>query len=62
MQPIATTSAAVSGYITDMEKDLSLAEYGKIGIVFTIHNGKVVYVQEIREKRYALTKTVDSDE
>ncbi len=62
MKPLATTSAAVSNSIDTMKKDLFNAEFGKVGIVFTIHDGQVTYVQEVREKRYALTKTVDSDE
>jgi hypothetical protein len=61
MKPISTTSAAVSEYIDKMKKDLFDSKYGKVGIVFTINNGQVTYVQEIKEKRYMLTKTVDED-
>ena len=59
MQPIATTSATVNEYIEHMKKDLSKTDYGKVGIVFTIHDSQVCYVQEIKEKQYALTKSVD---
>jgi hypothetical protein len=62
MQPIATTSATVNEYIEHMKKDLYNTEYGKVGIVFTIHKNQVCYVQEIKEKQYQLLKTVDKTE
>ncbi len=51
---IATTSAAVSNYIEQMKKNLAERDYGKVGIIFKVHNGKVTYVQEINEKGYQL--------
>ena len=51
-KPIATTSNIVNDYIESMKKDLIGKEYGKIGIVFTVHESHVVGVQEIRETKW----------
>lgn len=62
MQPIATTSATVNEYIDEMKKELYDTDYGKVGIVFTINNKQVTYVQEIKEKQYQLQKSVDKNQ
>ena len=59
MHPIATTSATVNEYIDEMKKELYATDFGKVGVVFTIHNSQVTYVQEIKEKQYSLQKSVD---
>jgi len=59
METVATSSSTVSDYIFQMKQDLYQADYGKIGIVFTVHDGQVTYVQQIKEKQYQLTKSVD---
>lgn len=35
-----------------MKIALAKEDYGKVGLVFTIHEGKVVGVQEIRETKW----------
>ncbi len=54
MQPknIATTSSVVNDYIEAMKQVLTSKDYGKVGIVFTVHDGHVVGVQEIRETKW----------
>ena len=53
---IATTSTVVNDYIDSMKTVLASKDFGKVGIVFTVHNNHVVGVQEIRE-----TKWVDKE-
>ncbi len=49
---IATTSSIVNDFIESMKVVLKSKDYGKVGIVFTIHDGHVVGVQEIRETKW----------
>ncbi len=51
-QNIATTSTIVSEYIEAMRKELINKDFGKVGIIFTVHEGKVVGVQEVRETKW----------
>ena len=49
---IATTSSVVNEYIESMKEILKEKDYGKVGIVFTVHDNRVVGVQEIRETKW----------
>ena len=49
--PVATTSSIVNEYIDSMKSVLKDKQFGKVGIVFTVHESHVVGVQEIRETR-----------
>ncbi len=55
--PEATTSAAIEEYITEMKDNLQKCDFGKIGIVFTVHENKVTYVREIKEKGYQIDES-----
>jgi len=59
MERVATMSTTVDDYIYQMKQALYQTDYGKIGIIFTVHDEQVTYVQQIKEKQYQLTKTVD---
>lgn len=48
---IATASSVVNDYIESMKQVLKTKDFGKVGIVFTVHEGFVVGVQEIRETK-----------
>ena len=50
--PEATTSAAIEEYITEMKERLKNCDYGKIGLIFSVHENQVVYIREIREQGY----------
>ena len=50
--PITTTSSVVDDYISSLKNDLKNKQYGKVGIVFTVHESKIVNVQEIKETKY----------
>lgn len=56
-QAVATTSATVEDYITEMKKNLGECDFGRIGIVFTVHESKVTYVREIKEKGYQIDES-----
>ena len=49
---VATTSSIIDNKIEIMKKTLHDTEFGKIGIVCTVHEGNVVKIEEIRETRY----------
>jgi len=49
--PIATTGNIVNEYIDNMKNVLATKQFGKVGLVFTVHEAQVVGVQEIRETR-----------
>ena len=57
-QNIVTSSSIVDDYIASMKKVLTEKQFGKVGIVFKIHQGFVVSVEEIRETAY---KILDED-
>ena len=51
-KPIATTSQSVNDYIDKMKDNLRGLDFGKVGIVFTVHENQVVGIQEIRETKW----------
>jgi len=57
-EEFATTSIVVDNYIESMKKVLKGKKYGKVGIIFKIHQGFVVGVEEVRETIY---KVVDKN-
>jgi len=54
--PIATTGATVDAYIDKMKHKLKKLQYGEVGLVFKVHEGFVVSVQEINETKYRIIK------
>ena len=56
-QAVATTSATIEEYIEEMRKNLHECDYGRIGLVFTVHENKVTYVREIKERGYQIDES-----
>ena len=57
-EEFATTSIVVDNYIENMKNVLKDKKFGRVGLVFKIHQGFVVGVEEIRETIY---KVVDKN-
>lgn len=54
--PLATTGAAVEKYINKMRDKLKELKFGEVGLIFKVHEGFVVSVQEINEIKYRILK------
>lgn len=49
---VPTTGTIVNNYIDSMKAVLKDKQFGKVGLVFTVHQGTVTGIEEIRETKY----------
>jgi len=47
--PIASQSSQVENYIMWLRTELRRVNYGKVGLVFTVHDDKVVRVNQTKD-------------
>lgn len=45
MQPIATSAAEVSDLIDWLRNELERTQFGKVGLVFTMHQGQITGIE-----------------
>ena len=45
MQPIATSSQEIDDLITWLKEELNHTAYGKVGLIFTLHQGQVTGIE-----------------
>jgi hypothetical protein len=49
--PISTQSAAVKEMFSWLQENLDTIGYGEVGLVFTVHDGKVVGEEYIKRRK-----------
>ena len=49
---IPTSHMAVKDSLTWLDEEVQRSEYGEVGVIFTMHAGRVVGIEKVDRKKY----------